>query len=122
MSTPTPTQTPLREGFRGRFVLYAALGIPIVAWMAHLGLTAALAGESCTRSSLTWVMHGLTAGLALVCVGCGLIGLAAWRHAPNGTEVTARRFLGGFVVAVAIANLVLILWEGSYTVALSPCR
>ena len=117
-----PSQTPLREGFRGRFVLYAALGIPIVAWMVHLGLTASLAHKSCTQSSVTWVMHGLTAGLGLICVVCGVIGFAAHRRAPEGTEGTAQRFLGGFVVAVAIANLVLILWEGSYTVALSPCR
>lgn len=116
------TSTTLRQGFRSRVVLYSAIAIPIAAWMAHLGLTASLAHESCTRSSVTWIMHALTAGLGLVCVGCGLIGFAAYRRAPEGTEGTARRFLGGFVVAVAIANLVLILWEGSYTVALSPCR
>jgi hypothetical protein len=120
--SPSNPQSPLRQGFRSRLVLYAALAIPIAAWMVHLGLTASLAGHSCGRSTVTWVMHALTAGLGLVCVGCGLIGFAAFRRAPEGTEGTSLRFLGGFVVAVAVTNLVLILWEGSYTVVLSPCR
>jgi uncharacterized membrane protein len=114
--------TTLRDGFRSRFVLWAALGVPIAAWTAHLSGTAALAHESCTRSNVTWIMHGITLGTALVCVICGLIGYVAYRRSPSGTEGAARRFLGGLIVAVAVVNLVLIVWEGSYTAVLSPCR
>jgi hypothetical protein len=114
--------TTLRDGFRSRFVLWAAASVPIAAWIVHLSVTAALAHESCGRSNVTWIMHGITLVTALVCVGCGLIGVVAYRRPPRDIESPSRRFLGGLIVALAVVNLVLILWEGSYTAVLSPCR
>ena len=96
-------------------VLMLAIAIPILAWIVHLGASAALVHESCTHSSVEWIMHGLTAVTALICIGCALIGVAAWRR-------SALHFLGVLIVAVSLTNLLVIVWEGSYTAFLSPCR
>src|SRR5262249_24735243 len=103
--------TTLREGFRSRFVLWVALGLPIAARIVHLSLTASLAHQSCGRPTVHWFLHALTAVTALVCIGCGLIGYAAYHRPPRDSESAPRRFLGGLIVALAAVNLVLILWE-----------
>jgi hypothetical protein len=109
------TNTEARPWYLSLPVLLLAIAVPIAAWIVHLGATSALVHEQCAHSSVEWVMHGLTAITALICLGCALIGVAAWRRA-------SLHFLGVLIVAVALTNLLVIVWEGSYTAFLSPCR
>jgi hypothetical protein len=103
-------------------VLGAALAVPILAWTVHLTASSALATQLCAHSSLRWALHGITAATALVCIGCGLVGVAAWRRVRDEPGRGAVRFLGLLVAAVAVTNLVLILWEGSYTEFVPACQ
>ncbi|HTL87285.1 MAG TPA: hypothetical protein VL856_19035 [Acidimicrobiia bacterium] len=109
------TNTEARPWYLSLPVLLLAIAVPIAAWIVHLGATSALVHEQCAHSSVEWVMHGLTAITALICLGCALIGVAAWRR-------PSLHFLGVLIVAVALTNLLVIVWEGSYTAFLSPCR
>ena len=101
---------------------WIAAVLPIVAWTSHLTSTAALVHESCTRTNVRWVMHGLTFGTALLCIGCALVGVALWRRAANESGNGSYRFLAVLVVGIALTNFVLIVWEGAYTEFLSSCH
>jgi hypothetical protein len=101
--------------------VWAAAWISIFAWLVHQSGSAALVRQSCTHASAGWLLHGLTVITALICIGCGAIGLAALRKGRRVANSTLQ-FLGGLVAVIALANLVLILWEGSYTTFLPACR
>jgi hypothetical protein len=103
-------------------VIWLAAGLPILAWTIHLTASAALAREQCTHDSVTWVLHGLTVGLGLVCIACGLIGLSVWRRAAREDAEGPFQFIGVLVVAIAAVNLLVIVWEGSYTPFLTSCH
>ncbi len=112
-----------------------AVGGGIGAWLVHLIAVASLARISCTGSGTgTWVVHGLTVALALVTVGAMVLAEGLRRAAPDGDDppaatavVTAEgfatlEFLGRFGLLVGAVNLLLIVFEGSMAVWLSPCR
>jgi hypothetical protein len=103
------------------FVVWLAAALPIVMWTVHLTGSAALAREQCTHSSVTWLLHGLTVVTGLVCIACALVGWSVWRGA-RGEANAVFRFLGVLVVAIAVTNLLLIVWEGSYTPFLTSCH
>lgn len=115
---------------------YAVLA-GIAWWMAHLVAEASLARVSCQHPSLRWAMNAITlvtaAGTVLALVWCAqmVAGSRALEPAPAGGPahdaqegsdlLTRERFLGLFGLAVGAISLLLILWEGSYVVALSSC-
>ena len=103
-------------------LLMAAAALPIAAWMAHLAGSAAYANRLCSHPSAHWITDAFTAGTALICVGCGALGVIAWRRGSAPPRSEAIRFLGVLVVFIAVTNLLVIVWEGSYTEFLSGCR
>lgn len=104
--------------------LTTAAALPLVAWTGHLVGSAALAGELCTHPSVVWAMHALTAGTALICVACAVFGFVTLRkaHHSDAAVPVALRFGATLVIAIALANLLLIVWEGSYTEFMPTCR
>ncbi len=121
------TVTTTRDGHASRWdqVLgWTAVVVPIAAWTIHIVALASLVDLACDHPGVEWVMHGLTVGLALVCLGCVAI---AWRHLrlPNGEDAGTTkanlRFLAQLGVAVAVVNLVLIVVEGVYVPFLDAC-
>jgi len=103
-------------------IVWFAAVLPIAMWAVHLTGSAAIAHEQCTHSSLTWVLHGLTVVTGLVCIACGLVGWSVWRAARGEPAHAAYQFLGVLVVAISVTNLLLIVWEGSYTEFLTSCH
>lgn len=104
------------------FVLWSAVAISIGAWMTHLSLSAALVQQTCNHSNVRWTLHGLTVATALICVACIVIGVVQFRRSPAVPGNGAFHFLAGFAAVVAVTNLVLILWEGSYVTFLPSCH
>lgn len=98
-------------------LLWSAVAVPIAAWMAHLSAVASLVGLTNDRPDVKWVIHGLTIGLTLVCV---LLGVLIWPFV-NRPESSVR-FLARLALSSVVANIILILWEGSYVLFLSPHR
>jgi uncharacterized membrane protein len=117
-SAPTEPREPTRWQL---FVAWAALLLPIGAWVTHLVAEAALTRSACDHERVTWVMHAITAVLGLLCVGCVIVGVRfarLQRAAGNG----AFRFLGGLAAVTAFVNLLLIVWEGAYIPFLQKCH
>jgi hypothetical protein len=112
------------SGRASQFVAWTAVVLPIAAWTVHMVALASLVELACERPGFEWVMHGLTVGLALVCLACLGIGLRGARL-PNGEEAGSTtasiRFLSHVAIAVAIFNFVLIVFEGVYVVAIDAC-
>ncbi len=113
---------------------WAAVGIPVLAWMGHLAFSAAYAAEAgrdrigpssaCTHGIAVWPLHLGTAVGALFC----LASLAAavfvhGRGTGSGDEGLASqyRLLGVLGVGSSVFNLVLILGEGSVVQFLHAC-
>jgi hypothetical protein len=117
-----PTES---ESARGP-VVWLALILPLVAWMAHLISEAALTRLACT-DSLRWVLHLLTAVFGAMAVVGIAISYAIVRAAgPALDEESASpravtRMLGLLGVAWGAANLLLIVAEGAGVIFLSPC-
>ncbi|MDQ1520058.1 MAG: hypothetical protein QOI55_1131, partial [Actinomycetota bacterium] len=112
--TTTPTPPPTARSW-DQFLAWSVIVVPIGAWTVHMIALASLVRLACEHPGVKWVMHGLTVGLSLVCIGCLLI---ARRYArlPNGEDaVTTKanlRFLSHVGLAVAASNLLLIALEG----------
>lgn len=112
--------------------IWFAVGGSIGAWIVHLIAVASLARIACTGSgAATWWNYGITIALAGVTVfamvlseGLRRMGKAGGDGSPTtiGREGFANlEFLGWFGLAVGAANLLLILFEGSMAIWLSPC-
>jgi hypothetical protein len=110
------------HGFRRWYAVLSG----IAWWMAHLVIDASLVRISCLHPGWRLVMHGVTVVTAL-----GTILAIVWSAqmvaqnrgisdedpgAPN-----RELFLGLFGLGVGSISLLLILWEGSYVLALSSC-
>jgi hypothetical protein len=116
-------QTTTREPTRRQIVLgWTATALPIGAWMVHLTGEAALVRLTCEHRDVEWVMHGLTAATALVCVACLAIGVSYARRPAGASGNGAFRFLGVLAASVAFVNLLVIVWEGAYVPFLPLCR
>ncbi len=83
-------QTTTRGPTRRQIVLgWTATTLPIGAWIVHLTGEAALVRLACEHRDVEWVMHGLTAGTALICLVCVAIGVSY--AAPSGRCGRQRR-------------------------------
>ncbi len=90
--------------------------------MVHLTASSALVHLACDHRNVLWAIHGITLVTSLVCVACIWIGVTLFRRGPNGPGHGSVHFLGVFAATIAAVNLLVIIWEGSYVVFLSPCR
>ncbi len=131
--TTTAVQRPPIRGLRRWYAVLAG----IAWWMVHLVAEASLARVSCLHPDLRWVMHAITIVTALgtlLAIVWSAQMLATRADADAGTErprgagadegndpFSRQRFLGLFGVGVGAISLLLILWEGSYVLALSSC-
>jgi hypothetical protein len=121
MSTPSTTTTARPWD---QFLAWSVIVVPIAAWTVHMFALASMVQLMCEHPGVEWVMHALTIGLSLVCVGCFAL---AWRTAriPNGEDAASTtanlRFLSHVGLAVAAVNLLVIALEGVYVVFLDPC-
>lgn len=100
------------------------LWVPILLWIVHLGTLAALAPYIANEPSkwwLWWVDTGVCAGLTIACI-LGGIALGVRMNEPEdaGNPEGRNRFIGWHVVLAGLANLALILAEGSLFLFLSP--
>src|SRR5690242_5580034 len=110
-------------------VVWAAAFVGIAAWMSHLVFLAAMVGFTDEHRGWEWTLHVATAFTALVT----LAGMAicfdlyrraerARRDAPPASEddessdIALSRFLGLLGLLLGVANLALILAEGSYVI------
>jgi hypothetical protein len=110
-------------------VVWSAVLIGIPAWIAHLVFEAAMVPFTGTHPGWEWTLHAATAVTAVVT----LAGMAvcydlfrraerARRAAPPAAQddessaVALSRFLGLLGLFVGVANLALILAEGSYVI------
>jgi cytochrome c oxidase subunit IV len=96
---------------------WTAATLPIFLWVVHLSACAALVNYVCEHPNARWTLDALTIGLAAACIPCGVISLAFARR-----DDRALRFVGRLGLAFTIINFLLIVWEGSYVLFLSPCR
>jgi hypothetical protein len=107
---------------RRRVVLVLALWGPIFFWMAHLASMAALVryvGNNPERWWIFWVDTGLCAAATVVCLTVATLMILAYdTTSDEATPESNARFLGWQGVLAGLANLALILAEGSYVLFL----
>ena len=105
-------------------LVWSALTLPIVAWIAHLTSLASLVQLSCTHPRVRAILHVLTVLLSLVTIASMVVALRYVRW-PNGEEASSARasirFLARVALLVGAINLLLILAEGSYVVFFKSC-
>jgi hypothetical protein len=124
-TAPTATSTPEPTGRSwDQFVAWSVIVVPIAAWTVHMFALASLVQLACEHPGVKWVMHALTVGLSLACIGC--LALARrYARLPNGEDAVSTkanlRFLSHVGLAVAAVNLLLIALEGLYVLFLNPC-
>ncbi len=98
------------------------LWLPIFFWMAHLGSTAALVEYVANHPSkwwIEWVDTGVLAAATAACIaGSALLGASVKATVRDGTAEGRTRFLAWQGVLAGLANLALILAEGSYVLFL----
>ena len=133
-AAPAPPRTDVASRW-DQVLAWSAVVVPIAAWTVHIVALASLVDLACDHPRVEWVMHGLTVGLALVCIGCGAL---AWRYArlpgaesgserdhehggDSGTTKANLHFLGQLGLAIAAVNLLLIVVEGIYVPFLDSC-
>lgn len=126
-----PADRPVDPGPGGLHVWFAACG-GIGIWMAHLIAVASLARIACTGSGVaTWWNYGITVVAAALTIYAMVLsdGLRRRGHAGDRGDASAvsdegwanLEFIGRFGLVVGAANLLLIVFEGSMAVWLSPC-
>jgi hypothetical protein len=124
MSTATTAERGEDASRLDQLLGWGAVVVPIAAWTVHIVALASLVNLACEHPGVEWVMHGLTAGLGLVCVGCAAVA-RRYLRLPNGSDSHTTHanlhFLGQLGVAIAIVNLVLIVVEGIYVPFLDSC-
>jgi hypothetical protein len=134
MSTATPPRTDVASRL-DQVLGWGAVVVPIAAWTVHIVALASLVNLACDHPNVEWVMHGLTVGLGLVCIGCALVARRFMRlpgavsgserdHEDGGESGSTHanlHFLGQLGFAIAVVNLVLIVVEGIYVPFLDSC-
>ena len=94
---------------------WIAIGGGIAAWAVHIVASASLVDLACEKRA-EWPLHALTA----VCVVGALAALVVAIRLTR-TPSPPWRFVGWVGVISSLANLLLILLEGSYVLFLKPC-
>jgi hypothetical protein len=110
-------------------VVWTAAGIGIPAWIAHLVFEAAMVRFTDVHHGWEWTLHAATALTALVTLAGMAVCFDLYRRAErvrrtsppvneddDASDVALSRFLGLVGVFIGIANLALILAEGSYVI------
>jgi hypothetical protein len=113
---------------------WTAVGVPVVAWMAHLIFSAAYAASTgrgrigassaCRPGAALWPLHLATGIGVLACVGSLVLATFVYRQrngAGEGGLSSQYRFLGLLGIGSSVFNLVLILAEGSAVPFLHGC-
>jgi len=111
-----------RLGVAGVVVLW----LPIFVWMAHLSSSAVLAVYVRDHPGWRWTAYldtGICAAVTTACIVAAIaIGLSVQATVRQGTPEGRTRFLAWQGILAGLANLALILTEGSYVLFLSPGR
>ena len=105
---------------------WSLVGVPVLAWTAHLTFSAAIVHYTCRHPEYRWTLHAGTAGLGLVClvtIALSLLSIRQTEAADVDGEDQASQvaFLGRLAVVVGVANLLLITAEGILVPFLSSC-
>jgi hypothetical protein len=107
-------------------VLWFATFGSIVIWMVHISSEASLVPLREAHHDVVWVMHGITAVLALVVLAGMRI---SWTYAHAGTDdessptpVGRTVFLGLLGLVIGALSLVLIVYEGAIVTLISTGR
>ncbi len=104
-------------------VAVAVLWLPMVFWLLHLSSLAAIVPyihNNPEKWWLAWVDTGVFAAGTIVCIVVSiLVGVSVDAHEDVGTAEGRTRFLGWQGVLAGLANLALILAEGSYALFIS---
>jgi hypothetical protein len=130
-ATASTADGPVDTGPGGVHVWFAAVG-GIGIWMAHLIAVASLARIACTGSGVaTWWNYGITAVAAALTLYAMALSEGLRRRGRAGGDGTVSTlgaegfanldFIGRFGLFVGACNLLLIVFEGSMAVWLSPC-
>jgi hypothetical protein len=117
-ATASPTITVTDNGPMLWLITFGTIGL----WIVHVGAEISLAGYSRTHHWVAWVMNGLTFALAAL---AAFTTFAAWRivrrHPQDEGHVSPdgrTAFLGWMGVFIGTADVVLIVLEGIYLVAI----
>ncbi len=106
-------------GVAGVIVLW----LPIFFWLVHLATLGALAvyiGDHPSKWWTAWVDTGLCAAGTIVCILAAIaIGVSMDAPEDDGSPEGRTRFLAWHGVLAGLANLALILAEGSYVLFLA---
>jgi hypothetical protein len=100
------------------------LWLPIFFWMLHLSTLAALIpylNNNPSKWWLAWIDTGVFAAGTIACILAGIwVGASVNASEEVGDGEGRNRFIAWQVVLAGLANLALILTEGSYVLFLSP--
>lgn len=107
-------------GIVGTFTIW----LPIFIWLAHLGSLAALVPYLRNHPSkwwIAWIDTGVCAAAVIACIVVAIaVGVSVDARENDGTAAGRTRFLAWHGVLAGLANLALILAEGSYVLFISP--
>jgi heme/copper-type cytochrome/quinol oxidase subunit 2 len=125
MSALATTDRPTAVGApRHAVALVAAMALSLAAWTTHVVALSSLVPLRRRHPGAEWVMHAVTVVTALVCVGAIALGVRYRRRATgaeaDGTPDGRTHFLATMTILVAAANLLLILFESVYALAMVP--
>jgi hypothetical protein len=111
------------------FVVWSAVFVGVPAWAVHLVFEAAIVGFTDEHHGWEWTMHAMTAFTAVLTLAGMAICLDLYRRAErarrdappvneddDASDIALSRFLGLMGFLFGVANLALILAEGSYVI------
>jgi hypothetical protein len=105
-------------------VLILAAAASVGAWAAHVFAVAGLARLDQTHAHVEWVMNALTVLLVIPCLVAIQLGVVAVRRARaaegEGSPLGRTTFLGWMAIAVGGFNLLLIVLEEIFVIAIGP--
>jgi hypothetical protein len=125
-ATTAPRSTPRRAPQGGFRLWFAVLG-GIGAWLAHLIFESSFTRHTCNAHGSSWAQHaatGVTAALTLLAIAWSyqLFRATGGAAEDGGSAWDRTRFLALFGLITGAVNLLLILFEGSYALAINSCR
>jgi hypothetical protein len=112
---------------RGGFRLWFAVFGSIAAWLAHLIFESSFTRLACNARGSSWAQHAATGATAAITVlamvlSYRLLRASAGDDEQGGSAWDRTRFLAVFGLITGAVNLLLILFEGSYAIAINSCR
>ena len=105
-------------------ILILASAASVGAWAVHVFAVASLARLDQTHAHIEWVMNALTVLLVIPClvaIQLGVVAVGRTRAAEGeGSPLGRTAFLGWMAIAVGGFNLVLIVLEEVFVLAIGP--